>query len=86
MLKIQRSANGDVVLTVIGRLDTDSVSELSRLLASEPTDRTLVLDLKDVVLVNREVVRFLRTCERDGIVLRHCPQYIRTWMESEEEQ
>jgi Zn-finger nucleic acid-binding protein len=28
----------------------------------------------------------LRTCERDGIVLRNCPQFIRIWMERGEEQ
>ncbi len=39
-----------------------------------------MLDLKDLVLVDRDVVRFLRTCETDGIVLRNCPPYIRAWI------
>jgi hypothetical protein len=86
MLKIQRSANGEVVLTVIGRLEADNVSELSALLAAEPKDRAVVLDLKDVVLVDRDIVRFLRTCVRDGIGLRNCPRYIREWIAREEEQ
>ena len=86
MLKIQRAANGEVVLTVSGRLEADNVAELSALLAGETTGRTRVLDLKDVVLVDREVIRFLRTCERDGIVLRNCPPYIRAWMAGEEQQ
>ena len=29
MLKIRRTANGDVVFTVSGRLDADNISELS---------------------------------------------------------
>jgi len=80
MLKIRRLANGEVVFTVIGRLGADNVSELSTLLTAEPTDRSLVLDLKDVVLVDRDIVRFLRDCEGDGIVLRNCPPYIRAWI------
>ena len=85
MLKIQRKANGDVVLTLSGRLDADSLSELSAVLAAEPAGRTLVLDLKDVVLVDRDIVRFLRERERDGIALRNCPPYIREWIAREED-
>jgi anti-anti-sigma regulatory factor len=86
MLKIHRSANGDVVLTLSGRLDADNVSELSTLLAAEPAERTVVLDLKDVVLVDRDAVRFLRARERDRIALRNCPPYIREWIAREQEQ
>jgi hypothetical protein len=86
MLKIQRKANGDVVLTVTGHLKTENVSELSALLAAEPAGRPVVLDLKDVVLVDRDTVRFLGARERDGIALRNCPPYIREWIAREEEQ
>ena len=80
MLKIQRSANGDVIFTVIGRLAEDNVSELKTLLAAESEDRSIVLDLKDVVLVDRDIVRFLGRCEREGMTLRNCPAYIRAWI------
>jgi len=86
MLKIQRTANGDVVFAVSGRLDAGNISELSALLAAEPGGQTRVLDLKDVVLVDGDVVRFLSTCEADGIVLRNCPPYIRAWMAREGER
>jgi anti-anti-sigma regulatory factor len=86
MLKIQRKTNGDVVLTLSGRLEAANVSELSALLASDPAGRAVVLDLKDVVLVDREIVRFLRACEGDGITLRNCPPYVRAWIERECEQ
>ena len=86
MLKIQRSANGDVVFTVSGRLDADNVSELSTLLAEELPDRALVLDLKDVVLVDRDAIRFLGARERKGILLRNCPPYIREWIAREDQQ
>ena len=80
MLKIQRLANGEVVLTVSGRLEAGNISELSALLTAESTDRPIVLDLKDVVLVDRDIVGFLLACESDGIELRNCPPYIRAWI------
>jgi hypothetical protein len=86
MLKIQRTANGDVVFTVSGRLEAHNISELSVLLAAEQDGRTCVLDLKDVVLVDGDVVRFLSACVNDGIVIRNCPPYIRAWMAREGEQ
>ena len=86
MLKIQRRENGEVVLTVSGRLEADNVSEFSALLSAEPTGRPLVLDLKDVVLVDRDIVRFLRACETNGIELRNCPPYIRAWITQETNQ
>jgi anti-anti-sigma regulatory factor len=86
MLRIQRNANGDVVFTVIGRLAADNVSELADLLAAEPAGRAVVLDLKNVVLVDRDIVRFLRMCTGDGIALRNCPPYIREWIARDAEQ
>jgi anti-anti-sigma regulatory factor len=86
MLRIQRSADGDVVFTVSGRLAVDNVSELASALAAEPEGRGLVLDLKNVVLVDRDIVLFLRACEGDGIAIRNCPPYIREWMARAEEQ
>jgi anti-anti-sigma regulatory factor len=86
MLKIQRTANGDVVLALSGRLQADNVSELSALLAAESGGRAIVLDLKDVVLVDRDVIRFLRKSEGDGMALRNCPPYIREWIAREDGQ
>ena len=86
MLKIQRKANGGVVLTLSGRLDADSLNELATVLEAEPAGRAIVLDLKDVVLVDRDTVRFLRGRERNGMALRNCPPYIRAWIAREEEQ
>ncbi len=86
MLKIQRQTNRDVVFTVSGRLAADNVSELAALLASEATGPKVVLDLTDVVLVDRDTVRFLRSCEGNGITLRNCPPYIREWIAREDEE
>jgi hypothetical protein len=86
MRKIQRRGNGEIVFTVSGRLEEGNISELSALLTSEPAGRPLVLDLTDVVLVDRDIVRYLRTCEVDGIELRNCPPYIRAWITQEADQ
>jgi hypothetical protein len=82
MLKIQRTANGDVVLAVSGQLEAGSLCELSTLLAQESSKRAVTLELKDLVLVDRDAVGFLRACTERGIELRNCPQYIRIWMAS----
>ena len=86
MLKIQRTINGDVVFTVSGRLEAQNICELSALLVEEHDGRTRVLDLKDLVLVDSDAVRFLRACASDSIVLRNCPPYIRAWMAREGER
>ena len=47
--------------------------------------RDIVLDLKDVGAVNRDVVRFFVSCEADGVKLENCTPYIREWMEREKD-
>ena len=86
MLKILRRSDSNIVFTLIGRLEAENMTELREALAAESSGSAVVLDLADLVLVDRDAVGFLRECERDGIVLLNCPQYIRTWMQSEEER
>jgi anti-anti-sigma regulatory factor len=83
MLKIQRIANGQVVFTVSGRMDSENIDELKTLFASEAKGRGIVLDLKDLTLVDRDAVRFLERCEADSIELKNCPAYIREWITRE---
>jgi hypothetical protein len=83
MLKVQRTANGNVVFALSGRLGADCLCELSSLLALESSTRGVILELKDLVLVDRDAVGFLRACGEKGIELRNCPQYIRIWMASD---
>ena len=40
----------------------------------------IVFDLSEVTLVDIEVVRFLSDCENEGVVLVHCPRYVREWI------
>jgi anti-anti-sigma regulatory factor len=81
MLRIQTSTDRDkIVFQVSGQIGAENVPELQRLIHSEANDHNLVLDLKDVTLVNREAVRFLADCEAGGAKLRNCPAYIREWI------
>jgi len=48
-------------------------------------DRDIVLDLKDVTMVVRDVMHFFLRCEADGVKLENCASYIREWMEREKE-
>jgi hypothetical protein len=43
----------------------------------------IALDLEEVDLMDIEAVRFLNTCEADGISVLHCSPYIREWMSRE---
>ena len=81
MLKIQRSTNGRVVFTLSGRIEAEDIEELREVLALETTEKQLVLDLRDVTLVNQDAITFLGSCEADSIKLENCPAYIREWIE-----
>ena len=84
MFKIERSSNGkSVVLTVIGRVKAAELTELQKLLKGEARDHNVALDLKDVKLVDRDVVVFLASCDATGVKLANCPRYIREWIEKE---
>ena len=80
MLRIQREANGEVVLRISGRLDRENLAELKKLIESDETDRRIVLDLRELTLVDQDAVRFLRQCESNGIDLKNCPPYISEWI------
>jgi hypothetical protein len=80
MLKITRAANGEVVFKLSGRMGAENVGEVEKLFIAEASGRRIVLDLKDVTLVDQAVVTFLRRCEADGIRLENCPAYVREWI------
>jgi len=81
MLKIQKSTSAQNVFTLTGRIEAEDVKSLKQLLSEEAGAHKLVLDLKDVTLVNRDAVDFLARCEMDGITLENCPTYIQKWIE-----
>jgi anti-anti-sigma regulatory factor len=83
MLKIQRSSDDGVVLSLSGRIENEDVAELQRLLGLEAARQDIALDLQEVTLVHRNAVKFLARCEMERIKLRNCPAYIREWIVSD---
>ena len=80
MLRIQREANGQIVFTISGQLNWDNLTELKKLIEESETDRRIVLDLRELTLVDQDAVRFLRQCESEGIELKNCPPYVCEWI------
>jgi hypothetical protein len=80
MLKITRAANGGIVFTLFGEMDQEPIAELETLINSEMNGTRIVLDLKDITLVNEDAVIFLERCESNGITLVNCPPYIGEWI------
>ena len=68
-----------------GRIDKHAIRELRRLFELQTDYRNIVLDLKDVGVIDRDVMRFFVRCEADGVKLENCTPYIREWMEREKD-
>ena len=83
MLRITKSANGEVVFKLSGRIETENMAELEVLLSAEASGRHVVLDLSDLTLVDQGFVSFLKQSEANGIELKNCPAYVREWMKQE---
>jgi anti-anti-sigma regulatory factor len=83
MLKITKAINGEAVIKLSGRMGTENLGELETLISAEASGRRIVLDLKDLTLVDQGAVSFLRRCEADGITLKNCPAYISRWITGE---
>ncbi len=73
-----------MVLRVSGRITGDDVGTL-RALLEEERSRALILDLKDVRLVDEQAVRLLASLESNGTKINNCPRYIREWIKRERE-
>ena len=73
MLKITRAANEEAVFTLSGRMGAENIGELEILFNAEANGRRIVLDSKDLTLVDQDAVGFLMRCELDKIKLRNCP-------------
>jgi len=81
-LKIEAASDGQTAtLRLIGRIEAAHLAELHA--QARRHHPRLVLDLDDVTLVDVAIVRFLIACEAKGIELRHCPPYVREWMDRE---
>jgi hypothetical protein len=70
------------VFALSGRIEKQAIEELCKLLESQKNLSDIVLDLKDVSVVDREVMRFFISCEADGVKLDNCtPIFANGWKE-----
>jgi hypothetical protein len=84
--RIETAAQGkSTVFILSGRIEGPAIAELRRLLELQTEYRDIVLDLKEVGVVDRRVMRFFMSCEADGVKLENCAPYIREWMEREKD-
>ena len=83
MFKIEKLTEGDTtVLRLVGRINTQQLEELRKLIAdAEPKVK---LDLSEVTLVDVDVIRFLGNQERRGVQLGNCSRYVREWIQREQ--
>jgi len=83
--RLEKTRSGSVTtVRLIGRLRSEHVEELRKHLEHEGAE--LVVDLSEVSLVDREVVRFLIVCENQGVEIVNTSPYIRKWMQREREE
>jgi hypothetical protein len=82
-LRIERSVRQVTVFALSGHMKAEEVVELKELFDTD--HRTIVLDLRDLRLADRDAVKFLRDCEAGGIKLENCPAYVREWIAKEKD-
>ena len=79
MLKIEKDSDGCVTrLRLIGRIQSNHIASVQSVMSDCCARK--ILDLSEVNLVDREVVRFLISCEDEGIELIRCAPYVREWI------
>ena len=81
-LRIEKDSDGQTTtLRLIGRMRREHIEELKAQIKAGGASVTL--DLDEVSLVDLEVIRFLATCQTEGISLVHCSRYILNWIAKE---
>ena len=79
MLKIEKDTAGCVTkLRLSGHIRSDPIESIRS--EMDGNCATKILDLSEVTLVDVGGVRFLISCEDEGIELVQCPAYVREWM------
>ena len=82
-LKIERYSDGlGTTIRLIGRMRAEHLEELKTQIRESGSK--IALDLEEVSLVDVDVIRFLGTCQVEGVYLLHCPPYISDWIAKEQ--
>ncbi len=78
-MKIEKVPRGGMAtVRLIGHFQSEHVGELQKQLLESRTP--FVLDLKELTIVDVDVVRFLGACESKGMKILHCSRYICEWI------
>ena len=81
--RVERSTVDDaIVLMVSGDIAGDHTTDFETLVDAGATG-PIVLDLKDVSVVDRAGVLVLARSEARGATLLNCPSYVREWIHRE---
>ena len=84
-LKIERYSDGlSTTIRLIGRMRGEHLEELKTQIRESGSKITL--DLEEVNLVDVDVIRFLGTCQGEGVCLLRCSPYISDWIAKERDQ
>jgi anti-anti-sigma regulatory factor len=70
-----------IILCISGQIRGQDADTLRASLEQERG--AVAIDLKDILLVDSDAVRFLALLESTGTELRNCPAYIREWITRE---
>ena len=82
MLRIEKDSDGCVTtLRLSGRIQSDCITSIRSAMNDGCPHK--ILDLTEVTLVDVAVVRFLVSCENEGIELVQYPPYVREWIARE---
>lgn len=85
MLKIEKDSDRCVTkLRLSGRIQSDHIASVQS--AMSDCCKRKILDLSEVTLVDIGVVRFLISCEDEGVEVVQCPAYVREWILREREE
>ena len=85
MLRIEKDRDGCVTqLRLSGRMESEHIICIRSAMSDCCVHK--ILDLSEVTLVDLGVVRFLISCEDEGIELIQCPPYVCEWMLRERQQ
>jgi hypothetical protein len=68
------------VFALTGHIAAEQLAELKGLFELQTNYRNIVLDLQVIRPADRDAVKFLASCEADGIKLQNRPAYIRKWI------
>ena len=79
MLKIETDCDECALrLRLSGRIQSDLIASIRSAMGDGSARK--ILDLSEVTMVDLEAIRFLISCENDGIELVGCPLYVREWI------